>query len=137
MKITMLGTGAALPDPDRAQSSILVTLDNGKHYLFDCGEGSTRQMVKANINPADVPWVFLSHLHYVLVCGLPFFGSSSWVYTREGKLKVFGPGGTLEFVDHSFENGAFQLDIKARASYAERQKNIEAERPEVIEVAPG
>ncbi|GHC59518.1 arylsulfatase [Alcaligenes pakistanensis] len=137
VKITMLGTGAALPDPDRAQSSILVTLDNGKNYLFDCGEGSTRQMVKANINPADVPWVFLSHLHYDHVCGLPFFVLSSWVFNREGRLKVFGPKGTQDFVDHSFENGAFRVDIQARAAYPARQKNIEAVRPEVFEVEPG
>lgn len=137
VKITMLGTGAALPDPDRAQSSILVTLDNGKNYLFDCGEGSTRQMVKANINPADVPWVFLSHLHYDHVCGLPFFVLSSWVFNREGRLKVFGPKGTQDFVDHSFENGAFRVDIQARAAYPARKKNIEAVRPEVFEVAPG
>ncbi|NYT38134.1 MBL fold metallo-hydrolase [Pusillimonas soli] len=133
----MLGTGAALPDPDRAQSSILVTLDNGRNFLFDCGEGSTRQMVRANINPADVPWVFLSHLHYDHVCGLPFFVLSSWVFNREGRLAVFGPRGTQDFVDHSFEKGAFKLDIQARASYAVRQKNMQAIRPEVTEVAPG
>ncbi|TEA74011.1 MBL fold metallo-hydrolase [Allopusillimonas soli] len=137
MRITMLGTGAALPDPDRAQSSILVTLDNGRNFLFDCGEGSTRQMVRANINPADVPWVFLSHLHYDHVCGLPFFVLSSWVFNREGRLAVFGPRGTQDFVDHSFEKGAFKLDIQARASYAVRQKNMQAIRPEVTEVAPG
>lgn len=137
LKITMLGTGAALPDPDRAQSSILITLNNGKNYLFDCGEGSTRQMVRANINPAEVPWVFLSHLHYDHICGLPFFVLSSWVFNREGKLKVFGPKGTQDFVDHSFEDGAYRVDIQARASYAVRQNNIEAVRPEVTEVTPG
>ena len=51
----------------------LITLDNGRNFLFDCGEGATRQMVKANINPADVPWVFLTHLHFDHICGLPFF----------------------------------------------------------------
>jgi len=137
VKITMLGTGAALPDPERAQSAILVTLDNGKNYLFDCGEGATRQMVRANINPADVPWVFVSHLHYDHVCGLPFFVLSSWVFNREGGLKVFGPRGIKDFVDHSFERGAFRIDIQARASYAVRQKNIDAVRPEVFEVSPG
>jgi len=54
MKITMLGTGAALPDPDRGQSAILLTLDDDTHYLFDCGEGATRQMVRANVDPAKV-----------------------------------------------------------------------------------
>ena len=79
MKITFLGTGAALADPDRCQSSILLTLDNGRNYLFDCGEGATRQMVRANVNPAEVNWVFLSHLHFDHICGLPFFVLSSWI----------------------------------------------------------
>ena len=35
MYVTMLGTGAAFADPDRAQSGILVTLDNGVRYMFD------------------------------------------------------------------------------------------------------
>ena len=42
MYVTMLGTGAAFADPDRAQSGILVTLDNGVRYMFDCGAGKIR-----------------------------------------------------------------------------------------------
>lgn len=137
MRILMLGTGAALADPDRAQSSILVTLDNGRNYLFDCGEGATRQMVRANVNPADVNWVFLSHLHYDHICGLPFFVLSSWVFNRTGAPLVLGPKGTHNYVDHLFENGAFKVDLMARSAYGVRKKNIEAVRPEVREVAPG
>lgn len=137
MKITFLGTGAALADPDRAQSSILLTLDNGRHYLFDCGEGATRQMVRANINPADVDWVFLSHLHFDHICGLPFFVLSSWLFNRVGAPRVFGPKGTREYVDHLFENGAFKVDFTARSQYALRKGNVSAMRPEVTEVAPG
>ena len=59
MKITMLGTGAALPDPDRGQSAILLTLDDDTHYLFDCGEGATRQMVRADVDPADGSTILL------------------------------------------------------------------------------
>ncbi|MGE4335788.1 MAG: MBL fold metallo-hydrolase [Pigmentiphaga sp.] len=137
MRILLLGTGAALADPDRAQSSILVTLDNGRNYLFDCGEGATRQMVKANVNPADVDWVFLSHLHYDHICGLPFFVLSSWVYNRVGAPRVFGPKGTQHYVDHLFEDGAFRVDLQARAAYEVRQRNIEAVRPIVTEISPG
>lgn len=137
MKITLLGTGAALADPDRCQSSILVTLDNGRNFLFDCGEGATRQMVKANINPAEVPWVFLTHLHFDHICGLPFFVLSSWLFNRTGAPKVFGPKGTKNYVDHLFENGAFHVDFVARSQYALRKRNPEAMRPEVTEVSPG
>lgn len=137
MRIVLLGTGAALADPDRAQSSILVTLDNGRNYLFDCGEGATRQMVRANINPADVPWVFLSHLHFDHICGLPFFVLSSWLFNRVGSPLVLGPKGTQNYVDHLFERGAFTVDLKARSAYELRRGNIEAMRPEVREVSPG
>lgn len=137
MRIILLGTGAALPDPDRCQSSILITLDNGRNYLFDCGEGATRQMVKADVNPADVGWVFLTHLHYDHICGLPFFVLTSWIFNRSGAPKVLGPKGTRHFVDHLFENGAFRIDILARSQYALRRKNPEAVRPEVTEIRPG
>ena len=79
MKITMLGTGAALPDPDRGQSALLITTESGKHYLFDCGEGATRQMVRADINPADVGLVFLTHLHHDHISDFPYFVISSWM----------------------------------------------------------
>jgi ribonuclease Z len=137
MRILMLGTGAALADPDRAQSSILVTLENGRNFLFDCGEGATRQMVKANVNPAEINWVFLSHLHFDHICGLPFFVLSSWIFNRTGAPLVLGPKGTRDYVAHLFENGAFKLDLQARSAYAVRKKNIDAVRPEVREVRPG
>ncbi len=68
----MLGTGTAFVDPDRAQSGVLVTLVNGRHDLFDCGAGLTRNMVRA-MSPADVPFVFLSLLHHDDCCDFPLF----------------------------------------------------------------
>lgn len=137
MKITFLGTGAALPDPDRAQSAILLTLDQGRHYLFDCGHGATRQMVRANINPSDVGFVFLTHLHHDHICDFPYFVISSWILNRKGPITLLGPKGTRHFVEHLFENGAFATDAKARNAYGPRQANIEAIRPDVREVSPG
>lgn len=137
MRIVLLGTGAALADPDRCQSSILVTLDSGRNFLFDCGEGATRQMVKANVDPADVDWVFLTHLHHDHICGFPFFAISGWIFDRRGPIRVLGPRGTRHFVDSLFENGAFRVDFLARSAYPLRQRNLEAMRPEVREVQPG
>lgn len=133
MKITMLGTGAALPDPDRCQSSILVTLDCGEHYLLDCGHGATRQMVRANVSPADVNRVLLTHLHHDHIAELPYFVISSWMLNRVGAPVIVGPGGTKRFVGHLFENGAFDVDFQARSHYPARKINIEAMRPEVRE----
>jgi ribonuclease Z len=133
MKITMLGTGAALPDPDRCQTAILITLDNGAHYLLDCGHGATRQMVRANVSPADVSRVFLTHLHHDHIAELPYFLISSWLLNRVGAPLIVGPPGTARFVNHSLEVGAFQVDFRARSHYPARVANIEAMRPEVRE----
>ena len=79
MRIVMLGTGAALPDPDRCHTSILITLASGRHLMLDCGHGATRQLMRVDVNPADVGDLFLTHLHHDHVCELPFFVISGWI----------------------------------------------------------
>ena len=59
----MLGTGAALVDPDRGHSGIALAVE-GRTYLLDIGHGTTRQLVRAHIDPAQVNNVFISHLHF-------------------------------------------------------------------------
>ena len=133
----MLGTGAAFPDPDRSQSGILVTLNNGATYLFDCGAGTTHNMVRANTNPADVTAVFLTHLHHDHICDFPLFAITGWMWDRKMPPIVLGPKGTKNFCNHLFEGGAFDADFRARGDYPLRQKNLNAIRPDVREVSPG
>jgi ribonuclease Z len=137
MRIIMLGTGAALPDPDRGHTSILLTLDNGRHFMIDCGHGATRQLMRVNVNPADVAHLLLTHLHYDHVCEIPFFVISSWILGRANMLEIRGPEGTKNLVSHLFEGGAFDADIRARSAYPLRQANIEAVRPVVTDYGPG
>jgi len=136
MKVTMLGTAAALPDPDRGHTSILLTV-NEKNYLIDCGNGATRQLIRANVDPAEVNVVLLSHLHMDHIADLPFFLLSSWICDRKVKPTIIGPPGTKEFVDHSLENGAFAVDINARAQYPQRRDSMEMIRPDVKILTPG
>jgi ribonuclease Z len=137
MHVTMLGTAAALPDPDRRHTAILLTLDNGRRVLLDCGHGATINMVRANVNPADVPLIFLTHLHHDHISDLPFFLLESWMLNRIGSPAIVGPKGTADFVKCFLEGGAFDVDIRARAKYPARQANIEAIRPIVREYEAG
>ena len=137
MRILILGSGAALPDPDRCQSSILISLKSGAHYLLDCGHGATRQLVRADVNPADVRTIFLTHLHYDHIGELPFFVISSWMLNAAGAPLIIGPAGTERFAGHLFEGGAFDIDIRARSHYPARKANIDAVRPQVREYAAG
>lgn len=136
MRILMLGTGAAAPDPDRGGSAILITVE-GRHYLFDCGAGATRQMIRANVDPTTVDTVFLSHLHYDHIVDFPYLVLTSWICDRENTPVVVGPAGTQSFVDHLFADGAFAKDIEARVQYPRRQGNTHVLKPDVRECEPG
>ena len=136
MRIIMQGTGAAIPDPDRNHSAILITVQ-GRHYLFDCGHGATRQMVRANVHPARVNTVFLSHLQYDHIAEFPFFMIATWITGRETPPVVIGPPDTGHFVDSLLVNGAFRKDIEARAQYPRRRNNIGVLSPDVRECEPG
>jgi ribonuclease Z len=105
MYVTMLGTAAALPDPDRRHTAILLTLDGGRRILLDCGHGATINMVRSNVNPADVPLVFLTHLHHDHISDLPFFLLESWILNRVGSPTIVGPKGTAHFLKCVLEGG--------------------------------
>lgn len=136
MRIDLLGSAAALPDPDRNHTGIAVTVE-GRTYLVDCGHGATLQLMRNNIDHVEIDHVFLTHLHYDHVADFPYFMISSWMCDRRNAPVVFGPPGTDAFVGHLFENGAFATDIRARAAYPKRQANLHVLRPEIRTVTPG
>lgn len=136
MKITLLGTGAALLDPDRGHMSIAVQIRE-KTYLMDIGTGATRKMIEACIDPLTVEALFLTHLHFDHVADLPVFVIGSWMSDRKTAPTIYGPERTQEMVDHLFEGGAYDVDIAARAKYPQRQQNLEVLRPVVRLIEPG
>jgi ribonuclease Z len=136
MRVTMLGTGAALADPDRNHTAILIS-SGERHYLVDCGHGATRQLMRAGVDPITVDTLFLTHLHMDHIVDVPFLLLSGWIFGKQTATTVLGPSGTADFVGHLFENGAFAKDIAARAQYPQRQKNLHVLRPEVREYGPG
>lgn len=136
MKVTFLGTGAALIDPDRAHTSIAVQIGE-KTYLLDIGTGATRHMIAANIDPLSVQALFLTHLHFDHIADLPVFVIGSWMSGKTGAPVIYGPDGTKAMVAHLFEGGAFDVDIRARAKYKQRQGNLEVLRPDVRPIAAG
>ena len=138
MRVIILGSGAAMPNPERHNSAILVTV-RSRHYLLDCGQGATNQLVAANVNPATVGHVFLSHLHYDHIADFPYFMITTWMAGRQNPPVVTGPDDTEHFVKSLLdpEHGAFRKDIEARVQYRQRQENFGALLPEVREMTPG
>ena len=62
MQITFLGTGTGLPNRERAPSGLLVQL--GQHsLLFDSGSGTVGRLLAAGVEPAELDFLYYTHLH--------------------------------------------------------------------------
>ncbi|MDE1810848.1 MAG: MBL fold metallo-hydrolase, partial [Candidatus Micrarchaeota archaeon] len=62
MRVVFLGTSGASPTKERGLSSVALDYE-GDTFLFDCGEGTQRQMMTSSLSISKVRAVFLSHIH--------------------------------------------------------------------------
>ncbi len=85
------GTAGSAPTPRRGLPALLVRR-GGERLLFDCGEGTQRQLVRSAGLP-DIDDVFITHLHADHWLGLPGMLKSFALRDREAPLRVFGPPG--------------------------------------------
>ncbi len=109
MKAVVLGSGSALPDPDRGNPSQAVIVDD-EILVFDCGERTTVNLTKANINPMRVKHLFFTHLHWDHMCDFGYLVISTWNCGRSHPLKVFGPKGTKSMAESSVY-GTHKADV--------------------------
>ena len=97
MQITFLGTSSMVPTKERNHSSIYLKFkEHG--FLFDCGEGTQRQIKIAGIKPSNINYLIISHWHGDHVLGIPGLLQTMAHGGYDKKLKVFGPKGTEEFM---------------------------------------
>lgn len=61
-QITFLGTAGSIPTPERSMPAIALKYE-GSLFLFDCGEGTQRQMMKCKVGYGSLDAVFITHLH--------------------------------------------------------------------------
>ena len=90
MEITFLGTGSMLPTRERNGTAVLLTYrDQG--ILFDCGEGTQRQLRIANIPATKITKILVSHWHGDHVFGLPGLILTLGTSHYQGTLELYGP----------------------------------------------
>ena len=72
------------PTPTRGNPSQAVIVDDTT-LLFDCGERTTVNLVRAGINPLDVDALFFTHLHWDHISDFGYFAISSWNCGRNAR----------------------------------------------------
>ena len=92
MEITFLGTSSAVPSKYRNHAGIILKYFKDT-LLFDCGEGTQRQLTYAKISPMKIDKIFISHFHGDHILGLAGLIQSMGFRGREEDLDIYGPKG--------------------------------------------
>ncbi|XVH30291.1 ribonuclease Z [Haloferacaceae archaeon DSL9] len=112
LRVTFLGTSGAVPTTERAPSAIFVNRE-GERLLFDCGEGTQRQMMRFGTG-FDVSHVFVTHMHGDHILGIPGLVQSWDFNEREAPLAIHTPRGTRTKIEDLLHAGGYQPNFPIR-----------------------
>jgi len=100
MKLTFLGTSAGKPTKERNVSALALQLEQDPHwYLFDCGEGTQHQLLRAHPSVGKLAAIFITHLHGDHIFGLPGLLASKRLDRALRPLRIYGPKGIAAFIN--------------------------------------
>jgi len=91
LDVLFVGTAGSAPSARRGLPATLVRR-GGDRLLFDCGEGTQRQLVRST-GLVELEDVFITHFHADHVLGLPGMLKTFGLRQRERPLTVYGPAG--------------------------------------------
>ena len=100
MKVTILGSGTAVPSLERNSSGVLIQ-EAGINTLVDFGYGTLKQLLHLGINYHDIDRIFFTHNHPDHMCDLvPFlFGTRYHLSARKKALEIVAGPGFQQFFD--------------------------------------
>ncbi len=91
LSLTFLGTGAAMPSVHRNVSSLAIHRE-GETLIFDCGEGTQRQMMRYGVG-FSFSEIFFSHFHADHMLGVIGLVRTMGLLDRTAPLALIGPKG--------------------------------------------
>jgi ribonuclease Z len=119
LSVRFLGTSAARPTVERNVSSIAV-IREGETLLFDCGEGTQRQMMRYGISFA-LSDVFITHFHGDHIIGVIGLFRTLALQGRTEPMRMFGPRGAARVLKGAAQFGVDRVGFPV----------------EITEIAPG
>ncbi len=112
LSLFFVGTGGSIPTARRGLPALLLRR-GGDRILFDCGEGTQRQLM-SSIGLAELTEIFLTHFHADHWLGLPGLLKTFDLRGRERPLRISGPHGLRELLLLSLRTAgrvSFDLEV--------------------------
>ena len=103
LSVTFLGTGASIPTIDRNVASLAVQRE-GETILFDCGEGTQRQMMRYGVG-FSFREIFFTHYHADHLLGITGLLRTMGLQDRTSPVTLFGPRGAQRILGAAISLG--------------------------------
>jgi len=115
MRITFLGTGAALPTGERYQTGLLIQSGDDR-LLVDCGSGALHGLARTNVGYEHVDTLLLTHHHLDHVSDIMPLLKARWLDGQES-MTIAGPAGTPGLIEglldtHEYMQDRMELDLR-------------------------
>jgi len=127
MRLVVLGTSCSNPTVERNLTAVALRFE-GNWFLFDCPEGTQRQMMKANVSYMRVHSIFLSHFHADHVLGLPGLIATMAMHGRDVPLNVFGPRGVKKEIEKVMDLALMKKNFEIVVKEVDRGIALKAEK---------
>src|SRR2546426_1660741 len=113
--VIFLGTGGSLPTKERGLPAVALRRD-GELFLFDCGEGTQRQMMHAGLGFNRPMSIMISHLHGDHILGLPGLLQTMSSLIRDKPLDLYGPEGISNYLSSLRRTLGFAANFPVRVT---------------------
>jgi ribonuclease Z len=137
LDLVFLGTAGSMPTAQRAPAALLVRR-GGDRLLFDCAEGTQRQLLRSSVGLVELGEIFVTHFHADHILGLPGLFKTFSLRGRERPLEVHGPRGLVDLLG-SLKRVVGKLSYEVRVVELEAGDVLERDgyRLAAFEVAHG
>ena len=117
LSLTFLGTSAARPTIERNVSGIALVRE-GETLLFECGEGTQRQMLRYGVSFA-LSEIFFTHFHADHFLGVIGLVRTFGLQGREEPMVLYGPRGAQQVLPRALQIGVervpFEVEVRELA----------------------
>src|SRR5713101_7079781 len=119
LTVTFLGTSAARPTVERNVSGLAIHRE-GETLLFECGEGTQRQMMRYGVSFA-LSEIFFTHFHADHFLGVIGLMRTLGLQARAEPMRLYGPKGAKQLLTQALQLGVERVPFEV----------------EIVEVKPG
>jgi ribonuclease Z len=123
LALRLLGTSASRPTVERNVASLAIVRE-GETLLFDCGEGTQRQMMRYGVS-FGLEDVFFTHFHADHVIGVIGLMRTMSLQGRTERLRLWGPRGAARVLKRAEAFGMDRLSFPLEIAELEPGQRIE------------